>query len=816
MADTQEKKTYLIDFQDNIAAYAQRAADAKKAVNDLKAANKELIDSGKASAAQIEASNAALKVAEGEQRNATKLVQEAVKANNAQKDSYEELLQRWKLAQTQLKLMGDGYTTNANGVRTLSNKYIEQSKIVADAKKGLDQFGKGINDNRLNVGAYSEAIQGALQPLSMMPGLAGKAGTAMQGFVASFSQVAGAGGIGLVVAAVVGALAAIATPFIAFMKWSQEGIDLLAQKTAGWKAVITVLKGELINIGKGMTESIGSEKNVTTVDKLVVATKKFFTLLTGGFFQNVNKVTGLDKYWAGLKTRMDDAASAAVDYTKAEQLLEDEENKMLVTRAKSSLAIKEARLIYADTSKDTETRIAALKSALDLENRTADQEIDLAHKRTLIVQGREEQMKKAGQDTREQDKLVQQAIANELNLRTESVGREIRVTHQLQTARHELLVEEQKIVAAEEQLWEISAKADIDRYSEAKTLLKTTYDEETAMVGLSYEQREKLRQDFENANRTLDAATLQRQKDLLSAQLQIQLKQVDTVVQPVALANAQKEVLMQAYYASIQKMDADAANKLLQQINADNDRLRGIEKADIKARIETERLQIEDSDMNKQQALDATEAVLTEEYKAMQKSVEYASSDATQKLLIDEKYTAAKKQLSLARTQQGIDEVSKLGDVFGQMSAAFEKNTIASKMFAVAQATLAIYTAAAQAMADWSKFTVIQKIAAVGTILAEGATLISAINGVNTSMSTGVTNTRSTPALHRVAMPATGASSLSPSQAPAAQSAAAMSNMLTAESMQAMLKGLPAPIVTVEDINAKTKEVSKVKVRATI
>jgi hypothetical protein len=163
MADTTEKKTYLINVEDNLDAYAQRAADAGDEVARLTAENIKLKGSTTATAAEVEKNNAALRNAQKEYANAKKNVELATKANVANKNSYEELYRRWQLAQTQLKLMGDGYTTNAKGVRVLSDRYQEQSRIVADAKRSLDAFGKGVNDNRLNVGNYGEAVQQAFK-----------------------------------------------------------------------------------------------------------------------------------------------------------------------------------------------------------------------------------------------------------------------------------------------------------------------------------------------------------------------------------------------------------------------------------------------------------------------------------------------------------------------------------------------------------------------------------------------------------------------------------------------------------------------------
>jgi hypothetical protein len=166
MAD--EKKTYLINFEDNLAVYAQHAADAKAQVDALTAANKALASSGEANEAQIQENAAALRVAQQEYRNAQKNVELATKANVAQKNSYEELYRRWQLAQTQLKLLGDGFIRLKDGTVKVNEAYVKQAKVVADAKKALNDFGTNINDGRLGVGLYGQALQGFSNSLAGM------------------------------------------------------------------------------------------------------------------------------------------------------------------------------------------------------------------------------------------------------------------------------------------------------------------------------------------------------------------------------------------------------------------------------------------------------------------------------------------------------------------------------------------------------------------------------------------------------------------------------------------------------------------------
>jgi len=162
-----EEKKYLVNIESNLDKYAKEAEEAAKKVAELTIANNQVKNSGKASGEEIEKSNAALRNAQKEYRNAKKSVDLATAANKAQSGSYDQLYKQWTLAQKELKSMSNAYIINKDGVRVLSEEYKKQSIVVANAKKSLDQFGKGINDNRLNVGNYTSALQGLPGPMGM-------------------------------------------------------------------------------------------------------------------------------------------------------------------------------------------------------------------------------------------------------------------------------------------------------------------------------------------------------------------------------------------------------------------------------------------------------------------------------------------------------------------------------------------------------------------------------------------------------------------------------------------------------------------------
>jgi hypothetical protein len=416
MAD--DKKTYLINFESNLKDYIALLVEAEKVKKANSDADKALKDSGTATAEQIALSEAKVRNANKEYSNAKKNVDLVTQANTANSGSYDQLLKQWQLAQTQLKLMSNGFTTNAEGVKVLSEKYVEQSKVVANAKKSLDAFGKGVNDNRLNVGSYSEALQEMMDKFTDLPGPIGEAASGVQGFLGMFSSS------GPLIMGVTAGLALISAPFIAFFKYTEDGMEMLERKTAGFNAQLDVLKGKLAGVGKdnqGLLSSSEFEDNLRNAIKV--------------------KIFGLE-----LATQMESARIAAEKNTEALQDLEDAERAMLVPRSKANMQLKESRLLYADETKSIQTRIDALANALKIEGETADKEIGLAQYKVLTLRNINAEKKKAGILTDADDLKLQQAMAREIDLQTESIGRQLRVVKTLAAARKEIEGEQREKV----------------------------------------------------------------------------------------------------------------------------------------------------------------------------------------------------------------------------------------------------------------------------------------------------------------------------------------------------------------------------------
>jgi len=815
MAD--ETKTYLVNIESNLKEYIDQLILAKEKLADAKLAVDNLQKGQFKSREEIELTNTALRDAQKEYTNAKKVVDLATQANKAQSGSYEQLYKQWQLAQTQLKLMSGAYEKNSSGVMVLSQKYTQQSVVVANAKKALDQFGKGINDNRLNVGNYSAAIEGALGKISMIPGPVGNAASS----VSMFTKVlAGVNPVFLAIGAgIVGVVGAITAPMIAFLKWSQDGMDTLAQKTNGWKAAIVALKGELVLAGKEMTEGPAAEKNYNRIQNMIDVIKKFFTVLTGGLFTNVNELTGATAAWDNLKGKINDAAKSAELYTKTNQELEKEENNLIVARAESNLKLKEARLLYSDTTKTLEERLKALQDSMTLENKTADDEISLNNKKAANELTNLNRLKAAGQDTRADEKKYQELIAQGINLRADSVGREVRDSLRIRSLKAEILADEYKEIAAYEKLDELQSKMDVDSMKSAKTTSKNFYEEQLLELGHSYDEREQMHKDYVARDAAIDAAIIQEQKNVLKEQMDLQLKQVDTIIQPEYLANAQRLVIKKSYDEAYAQLDIQAKADQEKRDLDEAQRKNKIYTDDVKSADDARKLSIDNRQVGDIQDLKALNDLLDAEHSVMLSSIEWESASDAKKYLIEQQYNAAKKALSLARVEQLNEERQVVADAFGAMADILGKNTVVGKMMGIAQATINTWIAASKALATYPPpFSYIAMAAAIVAGLETIANIVKV--KVPSKDSTDSSSMPSSLSVQHITASPAGTSILQPQMSQQQLNAIPNTGLLSAADIAAAIakefSKMKPPVVTVEDINAKIKSVNKVVVRANI
>jgi len=390
-----------------------------------------------------------------ETQKATQAIKDKLKANDAEEGSLIRMRQR-------LKELTDQY--DRSGVRTKSaaDEINKLSREIGKAEAATNRHGRG-------VGGYADQ-------LGQLPGVAGRAATSIKDVV---SKLAMFGPVGAIIG---GSLLAISAPLIAFFTKSEKGVEMLERKTAGFKAAWGVLVGDMIE---------GGEKIADAFDEPEKKTSKFWTTIAAG----------LNPAFISLGMRMDIASVAAENYTSKLQELEDAERGLIVPRKEANFKIKEALLLYNDESKSINVRMDALKKSIEIENQTADAE--LSHQRKVISTLEEvNQQKKLAGQLRDSDLLkMEEEKAKLIELETESLGRQMKTTNRLKTARKEITKSNEEAIAKEKKDTEVAEKEKANIVLESlklqEELIINNGKKKTAIEEKILDDEQKLWDDFE-------------------------------------------------------------------------------------------------------------------------------------------------------------------------------------------------------------------------------------------------------------------------------------------------------------------------------
>jgi len=769
MAD--EEKKYIVNVESNLDEYAQDAANAKARVEELTEENKQLKESGTASAKEIEASNAALRNAQTEYKNAKKTVDQVVQANKAQKGSYEELYRQWQTAQTQLKLMGNAYTVNEKGIISLSKEYINQSKVVANMKKSLDDFGRGVHDNRLNVGNYTDSIKTAIGEMNMMPGALGQATSQIQRFGVALKALA-LNPLVLAITAVVGALVGL---FKALKSTDTYGTNFQA-RLEQIKAVLDVVR--------------------TRVIAFADAVKSIFK---GDFKEAGEK---FKETFTGIGEQMKNATGAAWDYVHALDAINDSQNNFISDAAELENKIAKLQFQAMDRRLSDEKRLAASKEAMRLSEQLLTKEAQFA-----------------------KDKFEMEAkyLAERNGLRQEDVIGFIKMTDEEQKNASQSLKtlrdnNEDKLTEIEN-LYAEWIKKDTQFYSENRRNISkmSAFEEE-----LRSERETAQKKEFDTRLKIME---IEAGKDAQKMKQVLKWKYEQEIANE-KLTNDEKLLLKLEYDTAIYEIDQKAIKDSQAALTKEVEEYKKSQKekqalAEDQAAWEQERLLIDAEnrrqikELNYENEFDIQREALDLQYQQEILAAENSGADIT---LIYQKYAAARRQIDQMELESKLGVYSEFA---GSIASLFGEQTAIGKAAAVAQATINTYLAATRALASYPPpANYIAMAAAIVAGFAQVKKILSVKSGLpeegKYSASAPTSMVATTP-VQRIYAQQTGASYLTQPQLSQSQlNATSNQTLLTAEDIASAIAKIPPPIVTVEDINAKAAQKTKVDVRATI
>jgi hypothetical protein len=732
-----EQKTYLINFEDNLAEYSQRAADAKREVDRLKQANEELRKSGTATADEIEQSNAALRVAQQEYKNATKNVDTATKALNAQSESYEQLYRQWQLAQTQLKLMPNAYTTNEKGIRILSDAYVEQSKKVDNAKKALDVFGKGIHDNRLNVANYTEGFQNALDKMDMMPGSIGRVSGGLKGLTKQF--------VAFLANPIVAFIAAIAAALVGLYKAftsTDTGATKMAATFESIRAIMDVVRQRVVSL-------IGA-----------------LSSLFKGDFKKAGEQ--LKQTFTGIGEQMRDAAKAGWEYKMTLDSIEDSQNNFISQAADMRNAIAQAEFTAADASRSLTERKKANAEALRLSEELTKTETENAKRRM--------------------DAEIKY-LAEKNNLTADAVLGFVRMTDsEQQNASESLQIARNNNEAKFKEIEELYSK-----WRDADTKF---YEENKRNIAKAAAFEEQLRKEQKEKREAARVEQLRRDAESSTTEMRTLLDKINTSGEDEIVAVSEREK---------QKDDVleAAKQRRLERIKIETQSHEALLATSILGQLELERQKLE------------------QQYQMEIAAAERVGADTTD---IDARYAKARKTIAQAERDAKLEFARGIAQEI--INATGESSAI-GKAAAVALTTIDTFRSAQAAFTGMTTAIpgpvgIAAGIAAAAAAVAMGIANVKKILAVKLPKGSGgggssaAGGSAMSTAAQRVTAKPLGATTLQPIQSAADVQKQQQQSQLTADQIAGAVAKLPAPVVTVEDINQKTKEKTAVEVRANV
>ena len=335
----------------------------------------------------------------------------------------------------------------SDNIKKTNKELKETQKTVKDGIGNFRLFGVSINDVQKSLG-------------KVIPTIKLMFGTIKAGILST--------GIG----ALLIAFGTLTTYFTS----TKRGADQLSVIFAGLGAVVNVLRDRVVKVGESL-----------------------FNIFDQPFIKTLKDIKSA---FTGITTEMTIEAAVMMNLETRVKALRDAEVEFTVQRAETRKEIEKARLLAEDETKTQEVRIAALKTALDLETKTVDKELELAKEKVAI----QEKQQTTAENKAEADKKLADLRVALINTETKS----LRLQKRVQTEINQL----EKEIQAER----------LERLRELKRLDKERTGELTLMRDIETEMTDKFVQDSKkkanaalalfNTERSLDKKRVESKKDI--------------------------------------------------------------------------------------------------------------------------------------------------------------------------------------------------------------------------------------------------------------------------------------------------------------
>ena len=448
-------ETILLDIQIPIGKIDQATkaiGDARKEVDRLKAANKEMGD--KSSEAYIKNEIKIKELSDGIRTN-TRLLVANQKANNANRGEIDRM--RAELSKVSVAWAGLSKEEREN---TEEGKKLTKQKLALTNE--LKRLEKQTGDTRRNVGNYSEGVKEALQ----QSGLFARQQQALAVAQKAVSVATGGASKGLklfkiaLISTGIGAIVVAVGSLVAAFLSTQQGIDAVTKVTRPLAAVFEKLKGLVQDLAGNVFAGLAKILNGELEEGIA--------LIGQGLKNAVNDVGGAIK--EGIK--------AGTELDNLQKKIEKTEVALTKRRAELNNKFEQSKSIAQDITKTEEERMSAARAAI-----SAQEELQKEEQALLDLRIEKKEKENELNDTsREQDKELNELLAQRIEF-------EARATQRSTEARNLLNTINKQAIDAEEKAQADKAKAEEQKQKDLKESIQQNLKEEIdAAVKLAEEQ----------------------------------------------------------------------------------------------------------------------------------------------------------------------------------------------------------------------------------------------------------------------------------------------------------------------------------------
>ena len=830
-----------MNVESNLDEYAEQAADAAKAVEDFWEKNGAVLAQADKQSAEYQKTRAELKHLTDEQRNASKLVDTFQKALYSEAGSRKQLNEVLKLQMYHLGKLGDGYVKDEQGILRINPLYTKLKNNIVQTKEAIIAYDQELKDGRSNVGLYSDSIKNALGGIQAMPGALGQATGGIQRMIVAAKAFI-ATPLGAILAAIVGAVTLLVKAF----KNSQPLMDAFDKVSSAIAATFKVLLDRVSNFAEFLGSIFNKElresrREAKALNDELIGIEETMSRREKRELRRANK--------KGLFEEIKEEAAAARDLTKAQQDLEDSEIAFIQRKAEMRRQIEELFSSTKDENLTDAERIVNLDKAIALTKEMTAIEVGFAKERARILKEQVGQGKSLRDELRASEEA--QAAATELEaqgfkeikrLGSERFSLIKRITEEQRKA----IEEQSKIETENFKQTEARLKKEITFVEARKKLAKENLDaqikaiederkartegltgDELLTVERQFQDRMlQLRYDYINQNSTIEAQVVRKQIELRELQYQEELR--------LAGENIEKKKQLEIdYQTDLVSINQAASVQAQANLQAEIDAYKVAQESKKQLQIEYDEWNRERELINQENEFQIRELRNEYEFNIERDrleskrllEIEAAERTGADINLINEKYSEARKQIDRAELNAKLELASGFA---GNLAQLLGEQTALGKAAAVAQTAISTYQAAQGAFTSFTSppvagpLSVPLGIAAAAVAVAAGLANVKKILSVKSGLpgdsggSAPTSISASAPAQRAFAPAAQSTLFTQPQLSQQQLNALPNQPTLTAEDIAGAVAKLPAPVVTVEDINARTAQSRAVEVRSVI